>query len=382
MIETTIELTHSTGDNDVCFYNSLCSHYGYGINDLNHVFSNVAYVGLGVLYIAIVMVKNALAGKTPTDFSTHHRFNNFYHALGSALTLEGVMSAMYHMCPTTHNLQFDLAFIYVALLLILMKNMAAKGSLKSANFGLSIALMSTVATTFAGLFFDHKAGMTAIVALAVLFAAPLISYGTFYGGEWTHFDLPRNIKLSVPATVSCKKSVGSTLANFAITGAGIACIYSEFLVTDYVTLILIVLAMNVASTTTYIYLKQIKEYFPASHNTSLTKPLTSAACAVFGFVVGAASLVLFAEKTYDPTLTAAASRHLNAECILLHFYDAHDLWHLTSAFAAFFLFLAMLFLDEAVAERMAALRGGHTQPQPSASAHSQEVDVDEADFVA
>lgn len=53
----------------------------------------------------------------------------------------------------------------------------------------------------------------------------------------------------------------------------------------------------------------------------------------------------------QPTATsssgsAALSRDLNADCILMDFYDTHDLWHVLSAFGLFFGALLMLTLDD------------------------------------
>ena len=58
---------------------------------------------------------------------------DYYCALGTALFLEGVMSALYHVCPNGNNLQFDLVFIFVALILVLMKNLTLGGFLKSSS---------------------------------------------------------------------------------------------------------------------------------------------------------------------------------------------------------------------------------------------------------
>lgn len=37
-------------------------------------------------------------------------------------------------------------------------------------------------------------------------------------------------------------------------------------------------------------------------------------------------------------VTAAESREMNAECVLLNFFDSHDLWHILSAVGIFFIF--------------------------------------------
>ena len=41
----------------------------------------------------------------------------------------------------------------------------------------------------------------------------------------------------------------------------------------------------------------------------------------------------------------AISRDGNIECVAL-FYDSHDMWHFTSAFALFFSFLMLMTLDD------------------------------------
>ena len=43
------------------------------------------------------------------------------YALGAALVMEGVMSAVYHVCPTTISFQFDTTFMYLIAILIYIK---------------------------------------------------------------------------------------------------------------------------------------------------------------------------------------------------------------------------------------------------------------------
>lgn len=44
-----------------------------------------------------------------------------YYAMGLALTMEGVMSACYHVCPTKITFQFDTTFMYVIAIIMFMK---------------------------------------------------------------------------------------------------------------------------------------------------------------------------------------------------------------------------------------------------------------------
>jgi hypothetical protein len=44
-----------------------------------------------------------------------------FYALGFALISEGILSACYHVCPTSENFQFDTTFMYVIAVLCFIK---------------------------------------------------------------------------------------------------------------------------------------------------------------------------------------------------------------------------------------------------------------------
>ena len=44
-----------------------------------------------------------------------------YFAMGLALSMEGVMSSSYHICPTNVTFQFDTTFMYLIAVLMFMK---------------------------------------------------------------------------------------------------------------------------------------------------------------------------------------------------------------------------------------------------------------------
>ena len=45
-------------------------------------------------------------------------------------------------------------------------------------------------------------------------------------------------------------------------------------------------------------------------------------------------------------MSPAASRALNQQCLVLNFYDTHDLWHFMSSMALFLSFSVLLKLDD------------------------------------
>ena len=49
------EMTNSTGNQDLCFYNFLCAHPLGMVTDFNHIYSNLGYVLLGILFMFVVL---------------------------------------------------------------------------------------------------------------------------------------------------------------------------------------------------------------------------------------------------------------------------------------------------------------------------------------
>jgi dsRNA-gated channel SID-1 len=126
-------MLNDTGDQDLCYYNFLCTHPLGDLTDFNHVYSNLGYVLLGLLFIILTARKDTLKRKAEQQndriekvffFSTLEalaiifyltRYLKFYgipqhfglyYAMGAALMVEGVLSACYHICPSRANFQF------------------------------------------------------------------------------------------------------------------------------------------------------------------------------------------------------------------------------------------------------------------------------------
>ena len=168
-----------TGNNDICYFNARCQNpllYSSFLLDFNHFYSNIGYVILGVTFNLIVawkakayekfeienkkkeeekkerirkVVGNAFISNDKKDIvvetneeelvekrsrrkSTHGAqelaaecgipfLKGVYYSMGGAMAMEGLMSAAYHICPTTVSFQFDTTFMYTIAILIYVK---------------------------------------------------------------------------------------------------------------------------------------------------------------------------------------------------------------------------------------------------------------------
>ncbi|KAG4076386.1 hypothetical protein HA402_005829 [Bradysia odoriphaga] len=242
-----VTVLHTTGDNDICYYNSLCAHpFGY-LKDFNHLWSNMGYVTFGIGFICITYLK----GKCISTARRNETSNNIemgipfktglYYAMGLALVMEGVMSAAYH--------------IYI----------------------------------------------------------PEIWARMEYSQFW-HCS-PFSAQLTL------------TIWNF-----------------DFATLLLHYLIANLSYYLLhYVLVKFVHREFAV--NCRSLQPLLYL---VLTCVVSVVSMFYFKVDLTEWRKSAAYSREGNGECILWNFYDEHDIWHMYSAVAIFFLYMTLLTMDDGV----------------------------------
>ena len=130
-------LLRKTGNNDLCYYNFLCSIPVNKVLDFNHIISNIGYMAFGITFLIIVWYKKYLynqlrkrhlkyimeedqeaittsdeAGANANNLKGTPQHFGIFFALGLALFAEGALSACYHVCPTNENFQFDTTFMY------------------------------------------------------------------------------------------------------------------------------------------------------------------------------------------------------------------------------------------------------------------------------
>jgi hypothetical protein len=118
LVTTYQRVVNRTGDQDMCYYNFLCANPAWGVSDFNHIFSNVGYVFMGILFLCVVLYRHAKIPNNCTGIPTHY---GVFYAMGIALTIEGLLSACYHICPSQSNYQFDTSFMYVMAVLCMIK---------------------------------------------------------------------------------------------------------------------------------------------------------------------------------------------------------------------------------------------------------------------
>ncbi|XP_044738030.1 SID1 transmembrane family member 1-like [Chrysoperla carnea] len=338
-----------TGNQDLCYYNFLCAHPLGFLSDFNHVFSNIGYVVLGILFILLVYRRQRMHKDFEFDknFGIPQHYGLFY-AMGCGLIMEGILSGSYHVCPNHYNFQFDSSFMYVMAVLCMVKIYQTRhpdiNAKATTTFGiLAIAVfLGMVGIMTASLAFWIFFTVIHILTCFVL-TAQIYSMGRF------KFDGGLFKRLFLSCVHDCRSGPLNALiprykgrwfllfvgnvCNWALAAFGLY--HHEH---DFAThLLAIFMGNTVLYTLFYIIMKVIHKEKIQIHVCVFL---------ILSFACWFAATYFFIHKSISWALTPAESRQFNYHCTVMSFYDGHDVWHYLSATAMFFSFMLLLTLDD------------------------------------
>ncbi|CAD1477785.1 unnamed protein product, partial [Heterotrigona itama] len=334
---------HVTGNQDMCYYNFLCAHPFLSLSDLNHVFSNIGYVMLGFLFIFLTSSRehDEFDREKNKCYGIPQHYGLFY-AMGTALIMEGILSGSYHVCPNRNT-----SFMYIITVLCMIKIYQTRHPDINARASVTFAMLAFI--IFVGLLGVLNGTIYFLVLFTVvhLLTCLYMTIQIYYMGRWKVKEfLKRIIQI-------CKHDaqpgyrylfrplymgrfiilVVANLWNVALAVLGN--MHSE---KNFATFLLAVLMSNlILYTFFYIFMK-------ICHKERIL--LQPAIYIILSIAFWGSALYFFINKPISWELTPAQSRNYNKPCILLNFFDSHDIWHFLSALAMFFSFMVLLTLDD------------------------------------
>ena len=356
------EALRSTGNNDLCYYNFLCTVPTGKVQDFGHILSNLAYCAFGITYLIIVRIRKHFYFKkiarerslinenqeTKVAKGVPQHFG-IYYALGFALVFEGVLSACYHVCPTNENFQFDTTFMYLLAVLCFIKiyqfrHPDASSNAYKAFFGIALVMFLEVM----GIYMKNTA-FWIFLLLLYLSAIILLTSILYHPGKWslshmTPYWLAQSLfeKAKDPKTLA--KSVSRKRILFII-------------ILDIFNIGLIIFGgvtqPNVSTYFLFVFIGNLMVYFlyyvslKIVHHEKI--PYQAYILSVLAMVCWIPALYLFVSHKTNSMLSPAASRNLNEECIVGDLYDVHDVWHFLSAAGLFLCYTLLIILDDGIA---------------------------------
>ncbi|XP_060125149.1 SID1 transmembrane family member 1 [Zootoca vivipara] len=342
-----------TGNQDICYYNFLCAHPLGVLSAFNNILSNVGHLLLGFLFLLIVLRRDILHRRSleakdthTTEYGIPKHFGLFY-AMGIALMMEGVLSACYHVCPNYSNFQFDTSFMYMIAGLCMLKLYQTRHpDINASAYSAYASFAVVICLAVLGVVFGKNALWFWILFSVIHVVASLgLSTQIYYMGRFK-IDFGIFQRAVMVLYTDCIQQcswpmytdrmvllVVGNLVNWSLAIFGL--VYRP---KDFASYLLGIFICNLLLYLAFYVIMKIR-----SSERLLLIPLF---CIVATAVVWAAALYFFFQNLSSWEETPAESREINRPCILLGFFDDHDVWHFLSAAALFFSFLVLLTLDD------------------------------------
>ncbi|NXQ57407.1 SIDT1 protein, partial [Anthoscopus minutus] len=347
-----------TGNQDICYYNFLCAHPLGVLSAFNNILSNVGHMMLGFLFLLIVLRRDILHRRAmemkdiyTLDYGIPKHFGLFY-AMGIALMMEGVLSACYHVCPNYSNFQFDTSFMYMIAGLCMLKlyqtrhpdiNASAYSAYASFAVVISLAVLGVV-------FGKNDMWFWVIFSMIHILGSLALSTQIYYMGRFKIEGPDSDVGIFRRAVMvlytdciqQCSRPMYMDRMVLLIVGNLVNWSFAIFGLVyrprDFASYILGIFICNLLLYLAFYIIMKLR-----SSEKLLPIPMF---CIVATAVVWAAALYFFFQTLSSWEETPAESREKNRPCILLGFFDDHDVWHFLSAAALFFSFLVLLTLDD------------------------------------
>ena len=335
------------GDRDTCYYNDFCYRVSkYDDIPFNLMISNLAYMIHGlILAISVMYMEAKLFSRyrNSNDLPPQYAFSMGY-AFAWALFFEGCFSLVYHLCPTKLTFQFDTGFMFViaGLIAVLLyngiemkENSGERGFVDAANFFLYFLVPLYIFNYFGTL--SHSE--TELVNAPAFFTFVVIwwIFITFWTG-WKLFpDFSCSRSYIKENLCKCICFFVSFVLPFIVCWVSSSNIPQAFLIICILEGAIAIIGNALCNW------KKIKW---AKCEESACNVCIQVAYIVLMVILWCVAGWIFAKKaTTDKTLSPEKSRDYNQECIILNFFDAHDLWHILSSHALLMSAYVVMFMS-------------------------------------
>ncbi|CAH8488066.1 unnamed protein product [Schistosoma bovis] len=354
LIMTYQKAVFETGNEDLCYYNFECAHSLGIFTAFNNIISNIGYVMLGLLFLGLTARRDILHRRSKNlnpnsqvlGIPQHY---GLFYAMGLALTMEGLMSACYHMCPNFSNFQFDTAYMYILGMLIMLKIYQTRHPDVNASAHSAYMVMAVVIFLgVLGVLYGNQI-FWIIFTIFFLIMSVILTVEIYYMGQWNiDLCLPRRIYYLIRTDgIGCLRPTYlermlllliANLVNFTLAGYGIV-----KRPRDFSTFLLSIFMINLLMYTFFYAIMKLRhrERFQMLSLVYILLTCVSWGCAIY----------FYFNRTTTWEVTPARSRALNQPCVLLDFYDAHDVWHFLSSISMFFSFMLIMYMDDDLSKR-------------------------------
>lgn len=357
------------GDRDQCYYNDFCYRVSpWHDIPYNLMMSNLVYILHGIILAACVCCMEANMLRQCRRFRRDNLKRRISFSIGYgfawALILEGCFSLIYHLCPSKMTFQFDTAFMFVIVGLVvtllyngIKVNMVpakdARGPVGAANAFIFFFVPLLVFNYFGALnhfSLDHSEKGMSITSIIIVLVFLGIWWCVIAFWAWYYKLLPVIPKNPKGLCLCLGFSVFGVLLPiilFAVYRNNLPQVFLFF----YISVGIFVILVRAC-------------YLCCEGSVRCSVSVCTLRSVYVILVIGlwAVSLYFFKGKeTTDKSQSPEQSRDKNHECESMDFFDSHDIWHILSSHALLMVAYLVMFMSY---EKPAAFGGGRVPARP------------------
>ena len=361
------------GDRDNCYYNDFCYRVGYHDIPFNLMISNLTYIVHGLILVVWVLIleskvnvrcQSSRDAVEATAMKKRYCFSIGY-AFSWGLVFEGLFSMLYHLCPSRFTFQFDSALLFfVAGLIVLLM------------FGI---ILNTRGFSFLRFFLLYLPLKYFYDVLNSDDGFKKVIEKFFFGflTIWWFVVFCCTInKLNIRKKIHGDGFEDEVIAVSLLLG-GLGALCEIFIFNLYSDLAQVFLFACTPCSAVAILararlcdkLSKLKRKF-ARFDGKCVLPEPSAKNIFQGLfilltlIISVAAFVVFKSlPTTNKTSSPENSRDQNEECVILGFFDWHDLWHFLSSFAVLMGAFVVMFLSSKAEQSPQAEIRDNTEPR-------------------
>ena len=344
---------------DKCYYNDFCYRVvNYDI-PFNLMISNLTYIVHGLILVGWVLTldtivnpccKSAKTAVKNTAMEERYSFSIAY-ALAWALVFQGLLSSLYHLCPDVFTFPFDSAFMFIiaGLIVLLLHDGIEQNRFQNGKYPVD-AFEFFLLFIMPLFFLNYLTALHEKVMQEFFYLLMIIWwFGMFF---WAFLKLNMHQNFG--------DNDGEDKFNkflFVLGGLIIPLVifWGVFFFGDLAQAPLYAcIACSVVAVLAKFRLKK-KELFKHKFRELHGKEILLVIFIALTFIILAMAVFFFIYlPTTNKTLSPENSRDKNEECVILGFFDWHDLWHILSSFGLFMgaIFVMLLSLNLSNARRL------------------------------
>ena len=325
------------GDRDNCYYNDFCYKVANHDIPFNLMISNLTYIVHGlILVVWVLMVDTKVnlrcnSGRTFEEAAEIKRRYSFSigYVFSWALVFQGLFSTLYDLCPSRVTFQFDLTFMFVIAgltVLLLCKGIEHNRCLSSekvkyikeaTNFFCSLI-------TFLFIFMYFDALSNSFFAFTIIWWPVMVCWA-FRKLEFRQKNCSDEFEFRLRIFLFILVFPPISFVNYKLVS-----LFSDSVTASLYSLTAWIVCIDIVRAT---FTKKLPKCEWQCARCNHDKGTLQALFILLTLIIFVAAFCVFQWLPTDKTSSPENSRDKNEECVILGFFDWHDLWHFLSSLA-------------------------------------------------